>query len=67
MLRQKSSCNDQCRNVVLIDALFHFGLFAFSCAPGLAYGFLPGAWPFGLVEAVWSLVAGAAPAFGQKG
>jgi hypothetical protein len=24
---------------------------------GSAYGFLQGAWPFGLVEAVWSLVA----------
>lgn len=32
--------------------------FAFSCALGSAYGFLQGAWPFGLVEAVWSGVAG---------
>jgi hypothetical protein len=31
--------------------------FAFSCALGSAYGFLQGAWPFGLVEAIWSLVA----------
>lgn len=31
--------------------------FAASCALGSAYGFLQGAWPFGLVEAVWSLVA----------
>ena len=31
--------------------------FAVSCALGSAYGFLQGAWPFGLVEAVWSLVA----------
>jgi hypothetical protein len=31
--------------------------FAGSCALGSAYGFLQGAWPFGLVEAVWSLVA----------
>ena len=31
--------------------------FAFSCALGSAYGFLQGAWPFGVVEAVWSLVA----------
>ena len=31
--------------------------FAFSCAMGSLYGFLQGAWPFGLVEAVWSLVA----------
>ena len=32
-------------------------LFAASCALGSAYGFLQGAWPFGLVEAVWSVVA----------
>jgi hypothetical protein len=32
-------------------------LFAGSCALGSVYGFLQGAWPFGLVEAVWSLVA----------
>jgi hypothetical protein len=31
--------------------------FAFACAMGSVYGFLQGAWPFGLVEAVWSLVA----------
>lgn len=28
--------------------------FAGSCALGSAYGFLQGAWPFGLVEARWS-------------
>lgn len=32
-------------------------LFAASCVLGSAYGFLQGAWPFGLVEAVWSGVA----------
>jgi hypothetical protein len=32
-------------------------LFALSCALGSAYGFLQGAWPFGVVEAVWSAVA----------
>jgi hypothetical protein len=32
-------------------------LFAASCALGSVYGFLQGAWPFGLVEAVWSAVA----------
>ena len=32
-------------------------LFAGACALGSAYGFLQGAWPFGLVEAVWSVVA----------
>jgi hypothetical protein len=31
--------------------------FAASCALGSAYGFLQGAWPFGLLEAVWSIVA----------
>ncbi len=31
--------------------------FAFSCVLGSIYGFLQGAWPFGLVEAVWSLIA----------
>ena len=31
--------------------------FAAACALGSAYGFLQGAWPFGLVEGIWSLVA----------
>ncbi len=31
--------------------------FAAACLLGSAYGFLQGAWPFGLVEAIWSLVA----------
>jgi len=31
--------------------------FAASCVMGSAYGFLQGAWPFGLVEIVWSGVA----------
>jgi hypothetical protein len=31
--------------------------FAASCVLGSVYGFLQGAWPFGLVESVWSLVA----------
>ncbi|HEX4271047.1 MAG TPA: hypothetical protein VHZ32_06655 [Rhizomicrobium sp.] len=31
--------------------------FAGSCLMGSAYGFLQGAWPFGLVEAIWSVVA----------
>jgi hypothetical protein len=31
--------------------------FAFACILGSVYGFLQGAWPFGLVEAAWSLVA----------
>ena len=31
--------------------------FAASCALGSIYGFLQGAWPFGLVEAIWAVVA----------
>ena len=31
--------------------------FAAACALGSVYGFLQGAWPFGLVEAIWSIVA----------
>lgn len=31
--------------------------FAASCALGSAYGFLQGAWPFGVIEAIWALVA----------
>jgi len=31
--------------------------FAGACALGSGYGFLQGAWPFGVVEAIWSLVA----------
>ena len=31
--------------------------FAATCALASLYGFLQGAWPFGLVEAVWAGVA----------
>ena len=31
--------------------------FAGTCVLASTYGFLQGAWPFGLVEGVWSLVA----------
>lgn len=31
--------------------------FAGACALGSVYGFLQGAWPFGVVEAMWALVA----------
>jgi hypothetical protein len=34
--------------------IFAFGL---SCGLGSAYGFLQGAWPFGIVEAIWAVVA----------
>jgi hypothetical protein len=31
--------------------------FSVGCALSSAYGFMAGTWPFGVVEAVWSLVA----------
>ncbi len=31
--------------------------FAVACVLGAVYGFLQGAWPFGVVETVWALVA----------
>ena len=31
--------------------------FAFGCILSSIYGFLSGAWPFGVVEAIWSVVA----------
>lgn len=42
-----------------LDGRSHwFGLaFAVFCALGSVYGFVQGAWPFGIVEAVWSVVA----------
>jgi len=42
----------------LEDRSPHFILgFALACALGSIYGFLQGAWPFGLVEGIWSIVA----------
>ncbi len=38
------------------DPLFILG-FAGACALGSIYGFLQGAWPFGLVEGIWAVVA----------
>lgn len=34
-------------------------IFAFAIACGLAsiYGFLQGAWPFGVIEAIWAVIA----------
>jgi len=32
-------------------------LFAFGCALSSSYGFLAGTWPFGVVEAIWCVVA----------
>jgi hypothetical protein len=31
--------------------------FALGCVLSSVYGFLSGAWPFGVVEAIWSIVA----------
>ena len=31
--------------------------FATGCALSSVYGFVSGAWPFGVVEAVWTLIA----------
>jgi len=31
--------------------------FAVACVASSAYGFLQGAWPFGVVELIWSVVA----------
>jgi hypothetical protein len=31
--------------------------FAGACGLGSAYGFMQGAWPFGVVEAIWAVVA----------
>jgi hypothetical protein len=31
--------------------------FALGCLLSSAYGFLSGAWPFGVVEFVWSIIA----------
>jgi hypothetical protein len=32
-------------------------LFTLGCLPSSAYGFLSGAWPFGVVELIWSGIA----------
>ena len=32
-------------------------VFAFGCGLSSLYGFLAGTWPFGVVEAIWALVA----------
>jgi hypothetical protein len=38
------------------DPRFTLG-FALGCALSSAYGFASGAWPFGVVEVVWTVVA----------
>lgn len=41
----------EARNTVFI------ALFAFGCVLSSVYGFLSGAWPFGVVEVIWAGVA----------
>ena len=43
-----------------LEAKSHFCVlgFAGACVMASAYGFLQGTWPFGMVEGVWTLVAG---------
>ena len=36
---------------------FNILCFAGACTLGSIYGFLQGAWPFGIVEAIWAAVA----------
>jgi hypothetical protein len=48
--------------MMLMYALEHRGrafvaAFACGCALSSVYGFLAGTWPFGIVEAIWSLIA----------
>ncbi|MES2028301.1 MAG: hypothetical protein V4477_03915 [Pseudomonadota bacterium] len=42
-----------------LEARSHWFTLAFAgaCGLGSLYGFLQGAWPFGLVEAIWAGVA----------
>jgi len=32
-------------------------VFALACAASSAYGWLAGTWPFGVVEAIWAMIA----------
>jgi hypothetical protein len=48
--------------MMLMYALEHRGrrfvlAFACGCLLSSAYGFLAGTWPFGVVEAVWAVIA----------
>jgi hypothetical protein len=42
-----------------LEARSHWYILAFAgaCVLASVYGFMQGAWPFGLVEAIWSIVA----------
>ena len=41
----------------VIEDRSHWYILAFACLLASLYGFLQGAWPFGIVEGIWSLVA----------
>jgi hypothetical protein len=48
--------------MMLMYALEHRGprfvaAFACGCALSSTYGFLAGTWPFGVVEAIWAVIA----------
>ncbi len=48
--------------MMLMYALEHRGpdfvaAFAVGCALSSSYGFLSGAWPFGVVEGIWCVIA----------
>jgi hypothetical protein len=36
---------------------FYIAAFALGCALSSSYGFLSGAWPFGVIEAIWCVIA----------
>jgi hypothetical protein len=40
--------------------------FAVGCALSSVYGFVSGAWPFGVVEAMWCVIAGRRFALGMS-
>jgi hypothetical protein len=43
----------------LLESRSHWWVlaFAFGCVFSSIYGFFQGAWPFGVVEAIWAVVA----------
>ena len=43
----------------LLESRSHWWVLAFAggCLLSSAYGFLQGAWPFGVVEAIWAVIA----------
>jgi hypothetical protein len=48
----------QVSKLCLGTMMFGFVLaFACGCALSSAYGFLAGTWPFGVVEAIWAVIA----------